>query len=131
LSRLRPVLLWAPVVAWMGLLFAASSQSELLGAPRIWDKAAHAGAYFVLAALALRALHGGRGPLRMGPSLGALLLAVLYGVSDEVHQAFVPGRTPSALDVLADGVGALAAVAGAWLWQRLRPRPRTPERSGV
>ena len=34
-------------------------------------------------------------------------LAFLYGLTDEIHQAFVPGRDASALDVMADGTGAM------------------------
>lgn len=51
----------------------------------------------------------------------AWLLAVLYAVSDEVHQSFTPGRHPSLLDIFFfDGGGAaigLSALA-AWFWTR-------------
>lgn len=36
----------------------------------------------------------------------AVLIATLYGITDEFHQSFVPGRSVEALDVLADTVGA-------------------------
>ena len=50
-------------------------------------------------------------------ALGALV-SVAYGVTDELHQAFVPGRTPDAWDVVKDFVGAVAGSAAcAW------PRP--------
>ena len=39
----------------------------------------------------------------------AFFMTVLYGVFDELHQALVPGRSPEALDFLADSVGALTA----------------------
>ena len=38
------------------------------------------------------------------------LLATLYGVSDEFHQSFVPGRESSGWDVLADFVGSSLGV---------------------
>lgn len=41
----------------------------------------------------------------------AVAIASLYGVSDEMHQVFVPGRSPDPLDWLADTLGALTAVA--------------------
>jgi len=44
-----------------------------------------------------------------------LLAAALYGVSDEVHQSFVVGRSPLATDVLIDTLGALLGVL-AWRW---------------
>lgn len=47
------------------------------------------------------------------------LLAVAYGISDEWHQAYVPGRTADWQDVAADAVGAAAA---AWLGWGLRFR---------
>lgn len=60
--------------------------------------------YGVLAALLLRATR--KAPL-------SLLIAGLYGVSDEVHQYFVPGRSASAYDALADVLGA-GVVCGLW-----------------
>ena len=59
-------------------------------------KIAHAAEYAVLGALLLRAL--GR------PGL-AFALGVLYAVSDELHQTFVPGRAGSPLDVAIDAAG--------------------------
>jgi VanZ family protein len=48
----------------------------------------------------------------------ALLLAVIYAVTDEFHQSFVPGRHPSAVDVLVfDGGGAAIALGLAYLWR--------------
>ncbi|HWB72488.1 MAG TPA: VanZ family protein [Egibacteraceae bacterium] len=43
-------------------------------------------------------------------ALGPVALTVCYGVLDEAHQAFVPGRSPDWRDVAADGVGALVAL---------------------
>jgi VanZ family protein len=51
--------------------------------------------------------------------LWAAFLAVLYGASDELHQAFTPGREMSAYDLLADAVGTGFA-AGVWLWVQRR-----------
>ena len=49
--------------------------------------------------------------------LVALLCACIYAVTDEFHQSFVPGRDPSAYDVMIDSAGALL---GACLWIRLK-----------
>ena len=52
----------------------------------------------------------------------AWFLAVLYGLSDEFHQAFVPGRHPSLWDViLFDNFGALISV---WLADLYRKQKR-------
>jgi hypothetical protein len=62
----------------------------------------------------------------MAPRLAlaaAAAIAVAYGVLDEVHQTFVPGRYGSLADALLDGLGALAAVA--WVAWRRRPARRS------
>jgi VanZ family protein len=79
---------------------------------RIWDKAAHAGVWLALVYPLRRAL--GR---RRGGTLLAIVLGVAYGVLDEVHQSFTPGRDTSGWDVLADSVG---AIVGALLAARSR-----------
>ncbi len=59
-----------------------------------------------------------RVPLCRG-ARSALLLAILasigYGLSDEIHQAFVPTREADVWDVLADSLGACLATIG-WRW---------------
>ena len=39
----------------------------------------------------------------------AIIVGILYGVADEWHQGFVPGRTAAAADAVADGIGVFAA----------------------
>jgi VanZ family protein len=106
--------LWLPVVAWAALIFALSSVPDLGTGLGGWDlvlrKLAHAAEYAVLGALLVRAT--ARPPT-------ALALGALYAVSDEVHQAFVPGRTGSPLDVTLDILGVVAGIA---LWQLVRVR---------
>jgi VanZ family protein len=47
-------------------------------------------------------------------------LAVLYGLSDEWHQSFVPGRTPDVVDILTDAIGAaIGLLLVWWISQRL------------
>ena len=105
--------LWLPVVAWAALIFALSSVPDLGTGLGGWDlllrKLAHAAEYAVLGALLARAT--GR------PRL-AFALAVLYAISDELHQLAVPGRRGAALDVAIDAAGALTGIA---LW-RYAPR---------
>ena len=105
---------WLPVVAWAALIFALSSVPDLGTGLGGWDlvlrKIAHAAEYAILGALLARAT--ARGGL-------AFALGVLYAVSDEVHQSFVPGRLGSPLDVAIDAAGVLAGVL---LWQTVRAR---------
>ena len=114
---------WGPAVLWGGLLFLLSAQPALPSPPGVNDKQAHAAAYGVLALLCLMGLTGWRWRRVAGASvLAAFVLAVLYGISDEIHQAFVPGRTPDVADVAADAAGAALALAGAWAWAILLGR---------
>ena len=114
---------WVPVLLCMAIIFALSAQSSLPHAPAdlldiIVKKLGHALGYALLAVVLCRALQP-KGPLKRSRVNIALALALLYAVSDEVHQALVPGRTPSAVDVGIDFAGALA---GAWsaTWERRR-----------
>jgi VanZ family protein len=110
------------VALWAGLLFLASSRSNTGVAGRIPDWLTHGTAYLVLGVLLLRALGGGTGPpFATRAPLLAVLLATLYGVSDEWHQSFVPGRDSSAADVAKDAAG---ATVGVWLWRRRISRGR-------
>ncbi len=85
------------------------------------DKILHAAAYAVLAALAFRAA-GGSGGTRA--ALVAVLVAAAYGALDEYHQSFVPGRTASAADWLADACGAAIGAASCLAWTRRTTRAR-------
>lgn len=118
---MKRIVLWGPVLFVMGLIFFASSLSDP-GAPPggMSDKAAHFLIYGALGGALLRALAGGR-PAAMTARLvlAATALATLYGVSDEIHQYFVPPRTPDALDVAADAAGALAGAVAIALLGRL------------
>jgi hypothetical protein len=117
-----PFFLWAPVVLQMAIIFAASSIPNLGALPGgISDKSGHSIGYALLAGLFLRAL--ARGRLRDVTRLRVLLaivVATVYGVSDEFHQLFVPGRSADRYDVLADCVGATLGAALGWLASAVR-----------
>jgi VanZ family protein len=90
------------------------------------DKLVHAVLYGVLAGLIARALtHSTRwSALRTG--LATIAISMAYGVSDEIHQAFVPLREADPSDVLADGVGATLGTCTYLVfsskWNRRSPR---------
>ena len=103
--------LWGPFLAALAGIFWLSSMSDVPGAHYFWDKLLHTVGYAGLGVLALRAFHGGFERPRPAPTIYAAVAVVLWGISDEFHQSFVPGRNASAWDVLADAVGFAIAVA--------------------
>lgn len=97
-------------------IFAASSLSSP-PVPGGADKPWHALAYCGLSILVVRACARGL-PARitLRTFLIALCAVVFYGITDEVHQMFVPGRTASVDDLLADAIGALIGAGLCWAW---------------
>lgn len=47
-----------------------------------------------------------------------LFLVLLYGISDEFHQSFIPGRQPDLRDIVADMAGGIAAISSWIVWKR-------------
>ena len=102
-------LAWALVIFWLSS--APRSLPEPLAVDGM-DKLLHLGTFAVLAWLCGATLR------RAAPEqavrfhvVTAGVMALAYGLSDELHQAYVPGRQSSFYDVLADGAGALLGAA--------------------
>ena len=143
---------WLPVIAWMTLIFGASTS---LGRPEntsrfivpilLWldpdmpketiekvhfvvRKTAHFVEYSILGLLLWRLVQfdPAWAPSRSRQYLTALLLAALYAASDEFHQKFVPGREAAVRDVLLDTCGAGFGLAAVWAARRLRPKKKGP-----
>ena len=115
---------WLPAVLYAGMIYYMSSQShpeEQLPAfvlKDISDKVLHAVEYAGLAVLCYRAFRWAAGPSVARQALVlAIVTASIYGVTDEVHQFFVPFRESSWLDWLADTAG---ATVGALSWRFIR-----------
>ncbi|MEK6640848.1 MAG: VanZ family protein [Nitrospirota bacterium] len=115
---------WLPAALYAGMIFYMSSQShpeEQLPSfllKDVSDKVLHAVEYAVLGGFCYRAFRWGvNGPVASYALLFAIVTASLYGVTDEVHQFFVPFRESSWLDWLADTAG---ATAGALSWRFLK-----------
>ena len=101
------LILWGPIFLWAGLIFTVSSIPTLPEVGFIWwdfalKKSAHMFEYAVLFLLLRRA------QLSVKQSF---LIAILYAISDEIHQRFVPGRTSKLTDVGFDTMGMLIAYA--------------------
>jgi hypothetical protein len=125
-SRAKQLTLrWAPAVVWMGAIFAVSSipGSNLPGG---YSFQGHFGEYAVLGILVTLALSPG--PIGWRRALLALAVCSLYGMSDEIHQAFVPGRQPDVLDWATDTAGAAFGIALTVAWLRWRAGGRSRPR---
>jgi len=126
-GHMRAALLrWAPAAIWMALIFLLSAQPALPRAPDdmldiLAKKVAHFGEYLILALLICRAMAPIGAPLARA-SAGAAAVALLYALSDEIHQAFVPGRNPSAADLAVDAIGAAVGIALFRRWRAVRVR---------
>ena len=99
--------------AYCAFIFYLSSLSK---APDVsftfpgMDKAAHATLYAGLAALLSVGIRRSNPEVRPLMQFSApVAFAVFYGLTDEIHQRFVPSRTFEMLDLLADGTGAVLA----------------------
>jgi VanZ family protein len=139
----RALRAWALVIAWLALILALSSDlfsaSETAGLLRPflrwllpdWSaaslaslhfairKAAHVSVYGVLSWLTFRALRLSQdAPLLRHAGL-TLLLVLIVGSSDELHQSRSRARTGAVGDVIFDLTGGLAALGLAIAWNRL------------
>lgn len=109
---------WLPAIAVMAVIFVLSSQSGLRVSDdpevdRPFRVLGHLLAFATLAACLLVALSGGRRP-RPRDAVIAFGLSLLFAVSDEWHQSFVPGRSGRLDDVITDTIGALVGLSLAW-----------------
>ncbi len=107
---------WLPALIWAALIFCLSHQSRLpaLGYG-VSDSMVHLGEYFIFSlTLVWGSTSGFKRAMGTQESGLILLIAVLYGFSDEYHQSFILGRNSTIEDVVADGLGALMGVFGSW-----------------
>ena len=100
---------WAPVFLYCGIIVYLSSQSHpsqhlpsfLFG---MSDKLLHALEYGILGILLYRAFH--QTTRATGSIILSIICVVVFGISDEMHQWFVPNRQAELWDLLADTIGA-------------------------
>ncbi len=111
----KKILRWLPAFAMMALIFYLSTLPSkgkltelLLFSPTLNDVVSailHIGAFGFLALT----IEFGFGKMSSKERLWSLVWVILYGISDEIHQSFVPNRTTSFFDLVLDGLGG-------WLW---------------
>ncbi len=128
---------WIAVILWMALIFNLSSQvaqesnhlskgitatvieivetivpnidMDMASFNHIVRKNAHFFAYFILGIFVINAMR--RNDKRSNIDIIiAILVCVLYAMSDEIHQFYVPGRGPQLKDVFIDSIGAVTGI---------------------
>ncbi|MCX8092030.1 MAG: VanZ family protein [Verrucomicrobiae bacterium] len=141
---------WLPALLWAALIFTASGDaqsaarsSRIIGPLVRWlfpqlpaatvedvvfvvRKAAHVAEYAVFAWLVWRVrrrpVRNDARPWRWGDALVAWGVVIVYAISDELHQAFVPPRQASPWDVLLDAAGGAVGLVLLWALHRWRAR---------
>lgn len=114
-----------PVVLWSLVIFTFSSFPTGSASRYYWPdfvvkKLAHMVEYGILALLVYRAFIN-TGVSKPVSLRFAFVWAVVYGMTDEVHQSFTPGREATLRDVIFDTIG--AGVALYFLWKLLPKMP--------
>jgi len=106
----------------MAAIFTLSSIATLPSLPGgLTDHTGHFIGYGLLGSLALRGFAGARWQgVNSSAAWQSVLFSSLYGVTDEYHQSFVPGRTPAVDDWVADTAGATIAALVLLLIARTR-----------
>jgi VanZ family protein len=110
-----------PALLWAVVMLIVSSIPYLVSPPfefAMIDKVEHFSEYFILAFWA------SFGYARSGRSttfLTTLTICSVFGILDELHQLFIPGRSCDVFDMLADILGS-AAGAGFFTWLSIRIR---------
>jgi VanZ family protein len=112
-----------PAALYAAVIFYLSSQAHPLAflPPEVLlqDKLLHLLEYAALAALLVPGLRLAGVSVRAA-LLAALVMASLYGLTDEFHQSFVPGRDADVLDWVADTTGGAIGAIGASVLLALR-----------
>lgn len=99
-----------PLIAWCVFVFTASSipSKNIPALGENVDKVIHFGIYGALCWLAHVAFHHQSNfSVKKYSLLAAVLFTMVFGISDEFHQMFTPGRSSDMLDLAADTVGGL------------------------
>ncbi len=116
-----PALLWSMVI-FVFSSFPTGSATNWYWSDFFIKKTAHIVEYFILTILVFRAFWNS-GVDKKRALFFAFLSSIFYGITDEIHQSFTPGREPHIRDVVFDTIGAVIAVYSIW-----RLLPEAPQR---
>ena len=111
-------------LSWAGLIFYLSSQPSI-ETPALFpgqDKLFHLIAFGILGFLAMGTRQASQQGYRRRQVWQVVFAVMLYGILDECHQYFVPGRHADVYDVLADAIGGLLGASTMYWLVRFLPR---------
>jgi VanZ family protein len=120
-KRSTRLLFLALSVFWAGVIFFLSSKSSL-HTPALFpgqDKLFHLIAFGILAFLSLGAMRPAASGYRSRQIWFTVVLVTLYGILDEFHQYYVPGRSVEFYDALADACGSLLGACAMYYLARI------------
>lgn len=106
---------WMPFIIWALIIFWFSSLPTVETTDIFWQdfllkKSAHFIEYLMFALLLFRALKNNSGFSTDKSLKLTFFLSLIYALSDELHQSFVPGREPRIRDVAIDTLGAASVL---------------------
>lgn len=105
----KPVLAWSLAAAYAAIIFILSSFPYAPPQPGVLVSVSatykHVLEYSIFGFLLLACFRS-HGKTQRLALLFAIIAAGIYGLTDELHQLFVPGRTASLYDAAADLIGA-------------------------
>ena len=127
LNRQALIYRW-PLVIYCIAIFVQSCfpSPEVIQQLDLSDKSLHLGGYALLGALMVRMLKRelpGQSPWKS--IVLAVVVSTFYGVSDELHQALVPGRSADVMDIVADLTGSILGAIFFWRDLPLLDKPIT------
>ena len=108
---IKKTIIWLPVIFYCSLIFYLSSLESIQLPVTFWniDKLLHLVEYGALAFLFLFALDKTVTFNKRALSIMTILFCLFYGISDEMHQYFVPGRFACVVDLIFNLTGAYFA----------------------
>ncbi len=115
---MHTLIAWGPAAIWVAVLFLLSEVEGTFAIPWIIvdDKILH---FLLYSALGATLAWGWTRMRRRVPHWAVVSVGAVYGLADEWHQSFVPGRSPSLGDAFADLAGTVAgfALVAGLLWR--------------
>jgi len=105
---------WLPAILIMGIIFALSSvKGVTINEIGLGKESYHINGHFILFVLLCFAYFRATKNIIL-----SVVLTMCYGVLDELHQLYTPGRSSSTFDIFVDSTGAV--LTGLFLW-KLQP----------